>query len=171
MPKTKKTTKDQDLKPKLVLVIRVRGAPHMNYKIDDTLKMLRLHKVNHAQIYLSNKTVDGMLKKAKDYIAYGEINQTVLLQLLKKRGLLKGNKPLTNEHVKLMCENIDDIEGLTKALIDGKIKYKDIKNIKPIFRLHPPRGGYRGTIKKAYKSGGTLGYVGKYINVMAGKML
>ena len=63
------------------------------------------------------------------------------------------------------------MKKLTAALMEGKIKLKDIYKIKPIFRLHPPRGGFRGSIKKSYNSGGVLGFVGKNINIVAKKMV
>jgi len=30
--------------------------------------------------------------------------------------------------------------------------------------LHPPKGGFKGTIRRPYKSGGELGYRGAAIN-------
>jgi len=36
--------------------------------------------------------------------------------------------------------------------------------VKPVFRLHPPKGGFKGTIRRPYKSGGELGYRGAAIN-------
>lgn len=157
--------------PKLMLVIRIRGAAHNNYKIEDTMKMLRLHKPNHAVIVFADKTVLGMLHKVKDYVAYGEIKEDILIKLLQNRALLVGNKPLTVEHLKNKAPETPDFESLAKALIDGKVKVKDIYNLKPVFRLHPPRGGHRGTIKKAYNAGGTLGFVGEAINSIALKMI
>ena len=167
MPKKKK---ESQIEPKLMLVIRIRGKVHINYKIEDTLKMLRLHKVNHAVVLYTDKTVLGMLKKIKDYVVYGEIQEDLLLTLLKKRTFLEGNKPLTEIHLKSKTD-FPNMKKLTAALMEGKIKLKDIYKIKPIFRLHPPRGGFRGSIKKSYNSGGVLGFVGKNINIVAKKMV
>ena len=77
-----------------------------------------------------------------------------------------------DEHIKNLTE-YKDIKEFAKALLDGKVQYreKDIYKIKPVFRLHPPRKGHRGTIKKHYGEGGTLGNVGEYINVIIHKML
>jgi large subunit ribosomal protein L30 len=156
--------------PKLMLVIRIRGAPNMCYKIEDTLKMLRLHKPCHGALVVADASTMGMLKKAKDFIAYGEVDEKTLVKLLRNRGLLTGNKQLTEDHVKNKTE-YKDMESLSKALLEGKIKIKDIDKLKPVFRLHPPRGGFRGKIKKPYTVGGTLGNVGSYINELAGKMI
>ena len=167
MAKGKETRKEES---KLMLVIRVRGAPNMNYKIADTLKMLRLHKVNHACLVYADKSVVGMLRKAKDYIAYGEVDKEVVLKLLKKRALVKGNEPLTDKHIKKHSK-YTSINAFATALMNGEVKLKEINDLKPVFRLHPPIGGHRGTIKKAFHAGGTLGNVSEYINVLASKMM
>lgn len=157
-------------KLKLMLVIRIRGAPNMNYKIEDTLKMLRLHKPCHSTLLYSDPSTMGMLKKVKDFVAFGEVDEKTLIKILRNRALLIGNKQLTEEHIKNKTE-YKDMESLSKALLEGKIKIKDIDKLKPVFRLHPPRGGFRGKTKKPYTIGGTLGNVGSYINELAVKMI
>ena len=158
--------------PVLYFAVRIRGAPGMKRVILDTLKMLRMHRVNHGVLIWGEVSYVGMLKKCKDYIAYGEIDEKTLLRLLRARGKVEGNKPLTDEHIKNLTK-YKDLKELTKALISGEIQYRtnDINKIKPVFRLHPPRKGHRGTIKKHYSEGGTLGYVEQYINEIIHKMI
>ena len=158
--------------PKLYFVVRIRGAPGMRRKILDTLQMLRMHKVNHGVLLWAEKSYWGMLNKCKDYIAYGEIDEKTLIRLLRVRGRIEGNKPLTDDHIKNLTE-YKNIKDFAKALLNGKIQYreKDIYKIKPVFRLHPPRKGHRGSIKKHYTEGGTLGNIGEYINVLIHKMI
>lgn len=158
--------------PKLYFAVRVRGAIGMRGKILDTLSMLRMNKVNHGVLIWGEKSFMGMLNKCKDYIAYGEIDEKALVRLLRVRGKVEGQKALTDEHIKNLTE-YKDIKEFAKALLDGKIQYreKDIFKIKPVFRLHPPRKGHRGTIKKHYGEGGTLGNVGDYINIIIHKMI
>ncbi len=156
--------------PKLLFIVRIRGAPGMQRKILDTLIMFRLHKVNHSVLVFPNKSYMGMLQKVKDYVCYGEINKKMLLKLLRKRAYVEGNEPLTEYHIKLKTI-YKTLNALADGLLKGEIQYKDIYKIKPIFRMHPPRGGYRGTIKRSFKAGGSLGYVGDYINMLLFKML
>ena len=113
-----------------------------------------------------------MLYKCKDYIAFGEINEKTLLRLLRVRGRIEGNNPLTDEHVKSLT-NYANLKELTKALLKGEIQYKekDIYKIKPVFRLHPPKKGFRGSVKRAFNEGGTLGYINIYINELIHKMI
>jgi len=137
MAKKKIKSKETEYIPKLYFAVRIRGSPGMKHKILDTLKMLRMHKVNHGVLIWGNKSYNGMLVKCKDYIAFGEINEKTL------------------------------------ALLNGEIQYKekDLYKVKPVFRLHPPKKGHRGSIKKHYAEGGTLGNVGSYINELIYKML
>ena len=158
--------------PELIFAVRIRGSPGMNRKILDTLKMLRMHKLNHGVLLWGKPSYIGMLNKCKDYISYGEIDEKTLIRLLRVRGRIEGNKPLTDESVKNLTK-YNDIKSLAKALFKGEINYnsKDLYKIKPVFRLHPPKKGHKGNIKKHYKEGGTLGYVENYINELIHKML
>ncbi len=155
---------------KLLFIVRIRGSLGMKRKILDTLKIFRLHKVNHSILIYPNKSYMGMLQKVKDYVCYGEINKNMLLKLLRRRANIEGSKPLTESHIKLKT-NYKTLKSLVAGLLKGDIQYKDIYKIKPVFRMHPPRGGYRGSIKRNFKSGGSLGYVGDYINKLLFKML
>ena len=158
MAKKKKGKSEEDEAQDVYLAVRIRGAPGMRGKISDTLKMLGLHKINHATLVWGNKSYMGMLRKCKDYIAYGKVTEKTLVRLLRVRGRIEGNKPLTDEHVKHATE-YKNIKELARALMEGEIQYKEksLFKLKPIFRLHPPRKGFRGTIKRSFAEGGTLG--------------
>jgi large subunit ribosomal protein L30 len=162
--------KESNESSELLCVLRVRGAHGMRRTIQQTLHLLKLFRVNHVTVIQNNPSVKGMLQKAKDYIAFGPISLETLKKLLKKRALLAGNKPLSDSHIvnETTFKSVDD---LAKGLYEGKIKFKEIKDLKPVFRLHPPIGGYKGSIKKASNAGGVLGNVGDKINDYLKKMI
>ncbi|MFX0022935.1 MAG: 50S ribosomal protein L30 [Candidatus Hermodarchaeota archaeon] len=172
MAKKKSRIKEKESTPKLYFAVRIRGAPGMRRKILDTLKMLRMHKLNHGVLIWGTPSFEGMLVKCKDYISYGEIDEKTLIRLLRVRARVEGNLALTEEYIKSLTR-YKNFRELAKALINGEIQYRehDLFKIKPVFRLHPPRKGHRGTIKKHYNEGGTLGNVGIYINELIHKML
>jgi len=155
---------------KLLAVIRLRGAVKVRREINDTLKMLRLHHVNHATIIKNSPSYLGMLQKAKDYITWGEINAETLSLLLTKRGRLIGNKRLNDEYVKEKLK-YNTVEEFAKAVYENKAKLSDLPGLKPVFRLHPPKGGFHRTIKRAFRSNGELGYRGEKINELLEKMI
>jgi large subunit ribosomal protein L30 len=137
-------------------VIRVRGRINVNYNIEYTMKLLRLNRVNHCVVIPDTTYYRGMLQKAKDYITWGEIGQEVIADLITQHGKLKGDKPLTNDYLKKNT-NFKSIKDLAKAIHEEKVDYKDVPEVKPLFRLPPPKkGGYEG-IKRSYKTGGALG--------------
>ena len=47
---------------------------------------------------------------------------------------------------------------IAKALSEAKINLSSISNLKPSFRLSPPKGGFRKSTRRMYAQGGTLGY-------------
>ena len=151
----------------MYLVIRVRGTTGVIQNIASTLEMLRLNRINHAVLVEENPSYKGMLQKGKDYITWGEIDTETLVELIEKRGKLVGGAAITEEY---LAENTDysSFEELANALINSEIKAKDI-NMKPVFRLHPPRKGYEG-IRHSIKEGGSLGYRGEAINDLAKRM-
>jgi len=114
-------------------------------------------------------SIKGMLQVAKDYITWGEIDKDILGKLIKNRGMLEGDKKLTEDYMK-SATSYDSIDKLAKAILDGKFRYKEIPDVKPIFRLNSPKKGYEG-IKRSFKKGGALGYRGKEINKLIDRML
>lgn len=151
------------------LVVRIRGTVNVRHDIQDTLKMLRLVRRYHATLVPDTPHYRGMLQKAKDYITWGEPSPELVKELLLKRGRLVGNKPLTEEFVNdALGMTVDE---LADKLAKGELKLNKLPAIKPVFRLHPPRGGFKGKIKRHYTVGGELGYRGGAINDLVARML
>lgn len=151
-------------------IIRLRGDVNVRPEIKYTLRLLRLHSVNHCVVVEENAYNKGMIRKVKDYVAWGDISEDTFENVLKDRGRLEGGKRLTEEYLR---ENtsLGSIKELAHTLYEGELKMKDLMKykIKPIFRLHPPRKGHRG-IKRSVKEGGELGYHGDKINELLYKM-
>ncbi|NJE00006.1 50S ribosomal protein L30 [Thermococcus sp. CX2] len=150
-------------------LIRLRSGIRARGEVRDTLAMLRLHRINHLVLIDDTPSYKGMVQKVKDYITWGEIDAETLAKLIRKRGRLIGNKPVTDEYVK---EKLGmSIEEFAKKVVEGEMKLTDLPNIKPVFRLHPPRGGLKGSKKRSFKEGGALGYRGEKINELIERML
>ena len=66
----------------IVLIRSLRGATQ---QVKDTASMMRLRNKNVCVIYESSDAIDGMIFKIKDYITYGEIDDSTLKLLLEKR--------------------------------------------------------------------------------------
>lgn len=149
-------------------VVRLRGQVNVRYTIEDTMKMLRLHKVNHCVLVPEDPHFKGMVLKVKDYVAYGKVDAKTLVEILESRGRLEGDDRVTEEYIR---ENTayDSIQAFAEAVIEGKAFLKDVPKLKPVFRLHPPRKGHAG-IKRTVQQGGVLGNHDININVLLHKM-
>lgn len=71
----------------MICVIRIHGMVGLNKKINETLERLRLRR-KYSCIVLPNPTKEqlGMIKKLRDFVAYGEINKETFEKLVKARG-------------------------------------------------------------------------------------
>ena len=152
------------------LVIRVRSDRGVTKKIKDTMSMLNLTKVNHAVLIPKTAPYEGMLQKVKDYVTWGEVEESTIESLIKERGKMSGGRPITDSDIKEFSPH-PNIKSLSKAIATGEATTKDVEGMKPVFRLHPPRGSKGwGGIKRAYSVGGALGFRGEEIGDLATRM-
>ena len=139
---------------KLAIVL-VRGVVGVTQSVKDTLSLLRLNRKNHCVVIDNNPVNLGMIKKVKDFITWGEIDEGIFKELVEKRGE-EFQARLTDRKEKYSYKSLE---------ISGK-KYK------PYFRLNPPQKGFgRKGIKIAFKIGGGLGYRAEKINDLIKRML
>jgi len=150
-------------------VIRVRGTVNVKPDIKRTMQLLRLTRANHCVLLEENTVYKGMLQIVKDYTTWGEINKETLTKLLSVRGKRIGDKPLTEENLKKAAP-YHSFEKLSEAIIENKVNYKEIPEIKPVFRLNPPKKGHR-TVKRSFVNKGSLGYRKDAINTLIERML
>ena len=153
------------------LVIRVRSDRGVTKKIRDTMAMLNLTRVNHAVLLPETASYAGMLHKVKDFVTWGEVDAGTISTLLAERGRMIGDKPVTDTAVKSGSE-YSTIGALAKAIASGEATLRAVEGLKPVLRLHPPRGAKGwGGIKRAYSVGGALGFRGKDIESLAARMV
>ncbi|MFH1399354.1 MAG: uL30 family ribosomal protein [Candidatus Woesearchaeota archaeon] len=137
-----------------IAIVRVRGLHHIRHDIDNTLNILHLRRKHSCAVVEKNPTTIGMVRKIKDYVTFGEVNDDVYNILVEKRGqLYKGR--------------IDP-----KGKIGNKFIVINNKNYKPFFRLSPPKKGFeREGLKMSFRQGGVLGDRGEKINDLLMRMV
>ena len=72
----------------MLAVIRVRGSVNVRKEIGDTLKMLRLHRVNHCVLVPEKPEYLGMLRKSSGWVTWGNIDKKTIVKLFQERGML-----------------------------------------------------------------------------------
>ncbi|NHI93131.1 MAG: 50S ribosomal protein L30 [Candidatus Lokiarchaeota archaeon] len=153
-----------------LIVIRLRGRVGVKYDIADTLKMLNLNRVNHAVVIDNRKSYIGMLQKVKDYVTWGILDENICLHLFKKRARLVGNQPLNDEYVRTYTK-YQNIDELAKAFLKFEVEIKNLPHLKRVFRLHPPRKGFKYTKKRPFGDFGELGNRKELVEELVKRML
>jgi len=151
------------------LVIRIKGSVKARKEHLDTLEMLNLRRANWATIVPRTPSYEGMLKKVEHMITWGEPNLKTIKTFLRKVELI-GDGRLDEEAVKKL--GFESLEDLARKLYSAEIVLNKLeeKGVKPYARLHPPRGGFRKSIKKHVSAGGEYGYRGEKINELFVRM-
>lgn len=142
----------------IIAVVRIKGQINLRKPIVETLNRLRVRKKYACVVFIKpTKIQEGMIKKVADFVAFGEIDEKMLKEIIEKRGKVANKKKPT-------FKSDEIIDGLKK----GK-KLSDF-NLKPFFRLHPPRKGIES--KKHFGVGkGVLGNHKNQINKLIERML
>ncbi len=109
----------------MIIAIRISGMINMSKDMQETLFRFRLRRKYAAVLVKPSPLNIKLLKKLRNHIAYGDINKETLKELVEKRAL-----PLD----KLKKINVEKV-------IEQLEKNNRSTEIKPFFRLHPPRGG------------------------------
>jgi large subunit ribosomal protein L30 len=135
-------------------VVRIRGITGVSKSIKDTMDMLGLYHNNYCAIV--DESMFNMVRKAKDYVTWGEIDDETLKMLAEKRGEeYKGRE--TDSKNKIKYKKFISING---------------KKYKRYFRLSPPRKGFeRKGIKVPFSKGGAIGYRKEKINDLIKRMI
>jgi len=153
---------------KLIFVVRIRGGVDVPKIMEDDMTMLRLEHNNYATLLRESSSYIGMLRKAKDYITWGEPNAETLRLLLEKRGRLTGDAKITDESLEGL--GYESLDKLTQIIYSGEQEFSQLNGVKPFFRMHPPKKGFKRTVKRPFRDRGELGPRGEAINELINRM-
>lgn len=154
---------------KCLLAIRIRGGVNASTRIEETLRMLRMDRNNTSTLLDDRPEYRGMLQKAKDYITWGEPTPETITVILEKRGKVNGGGSIDIKVLKTL--GYSEIKDLATVIHSGSVEFHKLQGVKPFFRLHPPRKGFKRSVKRPYNSRGELGYRGEAINDLARRMV
>ena len=121
----------------MIIVIRIFGLVEVPEVVQETLFRLRLRRKYTAVLLQDTEENRKILAKVRNFVAYGPISKETLRELLEKRAHANNKKKL---NITALIEQLDS-SGADKL------------NIKPFFRLHPPRGGIDSKIHFPLRKG------------------
>ncbi len=121
------------------IVVRITGQVDNNAKVNETLSRMRLRR--KYSCVLINETPEnmGMIKSVRNFVAYGDVDEKILKELIQKRGKSEDGTKI-------------DIDKVVKNILENKSMKES--GIKPFFRLHPP---LKGINSKQHFPRGVLG--------------
>ncbi len=138
-----------------LLVVNLRGLVNTRAPVRTTLEQLHLGKRFNAAIVPDNETSRGMLKLAKEHVAWCRADSATIEKLLKERSETSdGHKFEESGLAKIGYSSFAD---LAKAVEQGKVNLDGSQGMRQFFRLNSPRGGFKRSIRRQYREGGILG--------------
>ena len=154
---------------RVLLVIRIRGSAGAPREVEDTLRMLGLTRANRAVLLPDTPSIRGMLQKVINYVSWGEPEPGVLAKMLERRAEGRTGVSLEEE---LKKRSVSSLEELAEKICSGELSPRELRALyRPYFRLHPPRSGFKRSIKRPYADKGEYGYRGREINALALRMI
>ena len=135
----------------MIAVIRIKGQVGVKRNVKETLDRLRLRRKYVCVVFEDpSKEILGMVKKMKDFVAFGEIDEKTYKELVKARGR-------------------KNMQASKLPTSSAEASSNERRKLKPFFRLHPPRKGIES--KKHFGVGkGVLGD-NKKMNELVRRML
>lgn len=105
----------------MIAIIRISGLVNIRSDIEETLSRLRLRRKYACVVIKPTKEKLGMIKKVKEFVAFGEIDKKTYEELVEKRGQLIDKTKKT------------DLKKAAEEIEKGK-EYEHL-NLKPFFQI------------------------------------
>lgn len=139
----------------LLLVVNLHGAINSSAPVRKTLNELWVAKKFSASVVTDDAPTVGMLRLCKDYVAWAPADEGLLTELLKKRGMVTTSRALDQASLKQL--GYKKHEDIAAKMVNDQIRLSSVGGVLPYFRLAPPRGGFRQSLRRQYTEKGLLG--------------
>ena len=143
------------MKMGLLLVVNLHGSINSSAPVRQALTELWVAKKFSASVVTDDPATVGMLRLCKDYVAWAPVDQGLLGDLLKKRGRVSTTKALGQAELKGL--GFKSHEDLAAQMVKDQVRLSAVKGVLPFFRLAPPKGGFKLSLRRQSTERGTLG--------------
>jgi large subunit ribosomal protein L30 len=137
-----------------LLVVNLRGLVNTRKPVRTTLDQLKVGRRFNATIVPNDEVYQGMLKLAKEHLAWCNLNAETAEKLLRARAEISSGSRVTESEI---AKEHGSFHELASRLEKGEVKLASVSEIRPFFRLSPPKGGFKRSIRRQYRDGGILG--------------
>ncbi|MDE1857777.1 MAG: hypothetical protein KGI26_01745 [Thaumarchaeota archaeon] len=139
----------------LILIVNLHGSINSSAPVRKSLNELWVAKKFSASVVSDDAPTLGMLRLCKDYIAWSPIDEKLLADLLTKRGMVSTTRPLDAAALKAL--GIKSHKDLAAKMVKDQSRLSAVAGVLPYFRLAPPKGGFRRSMRRQFTEKGLLG--------------
>jgi len=139
----------------LLLVVNLHGQINSSAPVRKALNELWVSKKFSASVVTDDTPTVGMLRLCKDYVAWCPVDEGLLSDLLKKRGMVSAARPLDAETLKGLGYRRH--EDLAAKMVKDQTRLSAVNGVLPYFRLAPPKGGFKLSLRRQATEHGLLG--------------
>lgn len=139
----------------LILVVNMHGAINSSSGVRRALGELKAIRRFSASVVTDDTSTVGALKLCKDYVAWSPVDAPLLADLLEKRGMASTARRLDQSALKKM--GFKKHSDLADKMVKEGLRMSSVQGLVPYFRLSPPRGGFKHSLRRQFTEKGTLG--------------
>ena len=139
----------------LLLVVNLHGKINSSSPVRKALGELKVERKFTATVVPDDAATAGMLKLCKEYIAWSQVDAELLTLLLEKRGMVSETRRLDGQELSKL--GFKKHAELAEKLIKEGARLSAVSGIRPFFRLSPPKGGFKASLRRQSTQKGTLG--------------
>lgn len=139
----------------LLLVVNLHGKINSSAPVRKALSELKVERRFSASVVTDDPATVGMLKLCKDYVAWAPTDVELISILLKKRGMVSETARL-DAHA-LTAMGFKKHEELAEKMMKDQLRLSQVQGLRPFFRLAPPKGGFRASLRRQFSEKGLLG--------------
>ena len=139
----------------LLLVVNLHGAINSSSAVREALQQLKVKRKFSASVVGDDSPTLGTLKLCKDYIAWSPVDAQLLTELLEKKGMASTTRPLDAAALKKM--GFKKPGDIAQKMVKEQVRMSAVEGLVPYFRLPPPKGGFKRSLRRQYTEKGTLG--------------
>jgi large subunit ribosomal protein L30 len=139
----------------LLLVVNLHGAINSSAPVRKALNELWVVRKFSASVVGDDAPTVGMLKRCKDYVAWTPIEEGLLSDLLEKKGMVSTTRRLDQDALKKL--GFKNHKDMAAKMVKEQSRLSANPGVLPFFRLAPPRGGFRRSLRRQSTEKGMLG--------------
>lgn len=139
----------------LLLVVNLHGQINSSAPVRKALNEFWVAKKFSASVVTDDPQTVGTLRLCKDYVAWCPLDEGLLTDLLKKRGMVSSSRPLDQSSLKAM--GYKSHEDMAAKMLKEQVRLSAVRGVLPFFRLAPPKGGFRLSLRRQSTEKGVLG--------------